>query len=407
VLTAPPVPPELLIALAAAFRAHLGDVLAFARCLGAIGPEVEDIAQEAFVAMLEAMACGRYDTSQPAIAWLRSTERRIGRRRALPRKRLTFLQGTEPFDPADLEDIGREENRHMVRQQWSIVLELLDALTPELRSVYLMHELEQMTAPEIADALEVPVGTVNNRLRLARRDVTAALARMRARERRSAGELGAVLLPLDAAALLRTLPAPAVSEEHRARLWQRVQRAIRAEPVPVQSVTPAPRRRSHDVAAPAFPSLLRTASGRVAFGIILFVLGMAVGLLVALLAPLRSAPTVDRSAVVYSSAPLETAARTPGAALPAVNVKTSAPAPAPLPASPPHHTALRDPQSEARFITQAREALARNPPDAAAALEALATRARLFGPNTPLHDEAVLIQRQAEALRGASMAATP
>jgi RNA polymerase sigma-70 factor (ECF subfamily) len=44
-----------------------------------------------------------------------------------------------------------------------------------------LAELEQMTAPEISSVLGVNLNTVYSRLRLARRDFDAALARHRAR----------------------------------------------------------------------------------------------------------------------------------------------------------------------------------------------------------------------------------
>lgn len=45
-----------------------------------------------------------------------------------------------------------------------------------------MAEVEEMTAPEIAEVLGVPLNTVYSRIRLARRDFEAALKRIRAQE---------------------------------------------------------------------------------------------------------------------------------------------------------------------------------------------------------------------------------
>ena len=60
---------------------------------------------------------------------------------------------------------------------------LLDAMPGDLRSVFVLHEIEQQTAPQIAEALEIAVGTVASRLRRAREDFSARLARWRARRR--------------------------------------------------------------------------------------------------------------------------------------------------------------------------------------------------------------------------------
>ncbi len=63
----PPLPPELLLSLGAMFGAHLADLLRFARCLGIRREDAEDIAQQTFLALVEAMAAGRYDPSMPAL----------------------------------------------------------------------------------------------------------------------------------------------------------------------------------------------------------------------------------------------------------------------------------------------------------------------------------------------------
>jgi RNA polymerase sigma-70 factor (ECF subfamily) len=58
--------------------------------------------------------------------------------------------------------------------------ELLAQMTPEKRDVFFLAELEQMTAPEIGEALDVPLTTVYSRLRAARLEFEEALSRHRA-----------------------------------------------------------------------------------------------------------------------------------------------------------------------------------------------------------------------------------
>lgn len=60
---------------------------------------------------------------------------------------------------------------------------LLDAMPDDLRSVFVLHEIEQQTAPQIAEALGIAPGTVASRLRRAREDFSARLARLQARRR--------------------------------------------------------------------------------------------------------------------------------------------------------------------------------------------------------------------------------
>jgi len=63
-----------------------------------------------------------------------------------------------------------------------LLYQLISGMDLERRAVFVLAELEEMTAPEIADALGIPVNTVYSRLRVARRDFNAALARHRARD---------------------------------------------------------------------------------------------------------------------------------------------------------------------------------------------------------------------------------
>jgi RNA polymerase sigma-70 factor (ECF subfamily) len=60
---------------------------------------------------------------------------------------------------------------------------LLDAMPDDLRTVFVLHEIEQQPAPRIAEALGIAAGTVASRLRRAREDFSARLARLRARRR--------------------------------------------------------------------------------------------------------------------------------------------------------------------------------------------------------------------------------
>jgi RNA polymerase sigma-70 factor, ECF subfamily len=62
-----------------------------------------------------------------------------------------------------------------------VVIEALSALDDDRRAVFVMHELDELPAPEIADALGIPVNTVYSRLRVARERFAQALERLKAR----------------------------------------------------------------------------------------------------------------------------------------------------------------------------------------------------------------------------------
>ena len=54
----------------------------------------------------------------------------------------------------------------------------LATLTPDFRAVVVLSDLEGMSLPEVAEALEVPVGTVKSRLFRARRQLAGVLGNL-------------------------------------------------------------------------------------------------------------------------------------------------------------------------------------------------------------------------------------
>lgn len=67
------------------------------------------------------------------------------------------------------------------KERLAVLDELLDALPLECRTVFVLAELERMTAQEISAYVDAPVGTVNSRLRRARELVQRNIPRLRAR----------------------------------------------------------------------------------------------------------------------------------------------------------------------------------------------------------------------------------
>ncbi len=68
------------------------------------------------------------------------------------------------------------------RRARAILQQLVEALPDELRMVFVLYEIEELTIPEIAGVLGVPVGTAASRLRRAREEFEGALKRRRAAE---------------------------------------------------------------------------------------------------------------------------------------------------------------------------------------------------------------------------------
>jgi RNA polymerase sigma-70 factor, ECF subfamily len=112
----------------------------------------EDIAQEAFLAAIRNL--DRFDRRRPFGPWLHRivVNRAIdaARARALRREVELRERVAGPVDPSPVD---------------SGVLVALAQLPPEQRAVIVMRHLLGYTPGQIADALDLPRGTVNSRLR--------------------------------------------------------------------------------------------------------------------------------------------------------------------------------------------------------------------------------------------------
>jgi len=167
--------PEIMRRLAAGDSSALGELYdrhchAIRRFLAQATADAEDVDDLAHATFLAAAAIsGRYDGRPSCRPWLigiaaqllRRRKRTFGRLRAF----LSSLGGAQisSADPAPgweaRTDIGRA----------------LHALSEPKRVAFLLAEVEGLTCPEIAAALDIPIGTVWTRLHAARRELRSAL----------------------------------------------------------------------------------------------------------------------------------------------------------------------------------------------------------------------------------------
>jgi RNA polymerase sigma-70 factor, ECF subfamily len=124
----------------------------------------EDIAQEAFLAAVRAL--DRFDRRRPFGPWLH----RIVVNRAIDWARARSLRPEAEMESEPDEGSGPwpGENREQRSRPYSeSVVAALASLSPEHRAVVVLRYLLEYTPGEIAEALELPRGTVNSRLRRA------------------------------------------------------------------------------------------------------------------------------------------------------------------------------------------------------------------------------------------------
>jgi RNA polymerase sigma-70 factor (ECF subfamily) len=98
-------------------------------------------------------------------------------RRSIARRREQALADvSDPVDTAPRPDDAASD-----RQARALLDEALDALPADLRTVFVLFELEELSAPEVAELVGIPLGTVASRLRRAREKFQKAASVVRAR----------------------------------------------------------------------------------------------------------------------------------------------------------------------------------------------------------------------------------
>lgn len=163
------------------FEQHFAFVWRTLRRLGVPDASLPDASQRVFWT-----ASRRLNdfTDERAPAFLFGTTRRV----AADFRRLRHQEGAAEDSDA-IADVAAPSPEELVDQKRARELldELLDALDDELREVLFLQEGEGMTLSEIADLLEIPLGTAASRLRRAREEFRRRLARRMANMPRTGG----------------------------------------------------------------------------------------------------------------------------------------------------------------------------------------------------------------------------
>lgn len=148
------------------------------RMLGS-GPDARDVAQEAFVTAFEKLDTFRREAAFYSwlyrIAYNTAISRRRKRRATLSVDQLKEATGSEPTDPNDSNDPSYDLHTSE-RQQ--LVRDALNDLAPEFRDVLILKEMDGLRYDEIAEIIDIPIGTVRSRIHRARHEMKQKLTRV-------------------------------------------------------------------------------------------------------------------------------------------------------------------------------------------------------------------------------------
>lgn len=161
------------------YEAHFDFVWRSARRLGVEDGAVDDVVQEIFLVVHRRL--GEFAGRSSLRTWLFAIALRVvaDHRRSLRRK-----SPAGHVDPEDVADRRSGPHEAAARAEATAVLQrFLDGLDDDKRAVFILADLEGMTAPEIAEATSSNINTIYARLRAARLAFEEAVRRHHARER--------------------------------------------------------------------------------------------------------------------------------------------------------------------------------------------------------------------------------
>jgi RNA polymerase sigma-70 factor (ECF subfamily) len=157
--------------------AHFDFIWRSLRRLGVPTTDVDDCTQQVF--WVAARKLHLIDEGSER-AFLFSTALRVAsdaRRSRARRREVQEDDDLQRCDPGPSPDELADQRKARI-----LLEQVLSALALDLRAVFVLFELEEMSTSEIATLLDIPIGTVASRLRRAREEFHGLVGRLKARE---------------------------------------------------------------------------------------------------------------------------------------------------------------------------------------------------------------------------------
>lgn len=149
------------------FREHAAFIARALRRFGVPAVEIEDAVQEVFIVASRKLG----DIAEGAErAFIYSTAVRIASNVRRVQARSSARRADAPIERVETEvDTGPNAEDLVEQRRAREALDaVLDTMTVEMRAVFTLYEIEELTLAEIAELLGVPLSTVSSRLRRAR-----------------------------------------------------------------------------------------------------------------------------------------------------------------------------------------------------------------------------------------------
>jgi RNA polymerase sigma-70 factor (ECF subfamily) len=162
------------------YEEHFDFVWRFVTHRGVPRSAVDDVVQEVFIVVHRKL--GTFEGRSSLRTWLSMIARRVARDHVKKRGNTPVGEPLGDNEPSATENPAEAlEQKRAAR----LLAGLLGKMSEIQRDVFVLHEMEQMTGAEIAEALGVNENTVHTRLRAARQIFEAGVTRARAEEMRA------------------------------------------------------------------------------------------------------------------------------------------------------------------------------------------------------------------------------
>jgi len=151
------------------------------RRMGVPMEAVDDVVQEIFVVVHTRM--GTIERPASLRSWIYGVVRRTVSTYHRSRRARSATESAEPFDDGANPMQPSPLDLAVLSEELQLLWRLLAELGPLKREVFVLAELEEMTMPEIAEAIGVALNTAYSRLRVARQEFDGAFSRYAAGQR--------------------------------------------------------------------------------------------------------------------------------------------------------------------------------------------------------------------------------
>jgi RNA polymerase sigma-70 factor (ECF subfamily) len=176
--------PALVPNIAEVYADHFKYVWRCLRALGVADAALDDAVQDVFLVVQKKLA--QFDGRAQLRTWLYAIALRVARRYraaaaedARRRAAESHTPSSEDTDPSRELPVPVDAERSIEHGELlDLARRALERLDDPKREVFVLSHVERMSAPEIAEAIDIPLNTVYSRLRAARLEFKAHVARL-------------------------------------------------------------------------------------------------------------------------------------------------------------------------------------------------------------------------------------